>query len=116
MSSLLDLLAPLGWGSVGAAIGVAAYVWVSSRYVRKMVEIRHHSVEHERSLASIRGANTTHEKLKSLKAKGIHDPDVDLFLAVFDNDVDRLKAALKEGANPNVTDTEVLRRHQLELG
>jgi hypothetical protein len=36
-------------------------------------------------------------------------------MSIFENDVDRLKAGLKDCANPNVTDADVLRRHQADL-
>lgn len=46
--------------------------------------------------------------------KHVPDPDVHLFKAVFDNDSqtkEKLDKAIKEGANVNVTDTQIIRRY-----
>jgi hypothetical protein len=50
-----------------------------------------------------------------LKVRGQSDPDVDCFVAVFDNDVDLLKDALERGANPAASSGEVLSRHSEAL-
>jgi hypothetical protein len=54
------------------------------------------------------------ERFRRIKASGVDDPDVDMFIAVLEGDgsVDDLKDALDRGANPSITDTEVLRRHE----
>ena len=36
MSSLLELLYPIGWGAMASAIAAAAYVWVSTRFVETL--------------------------------------------------------------------------------
>jgi hypothetical protein len=54
-------------------------------------------------------------KFRHLKAKGVTDPNVDMFLAVFDNDTDALEAALLAGANKSITDLEVLDEHAADL-
>jgi hypothetical protein len=49
-----------------------------------------------------------------IQSKGVVDPDVDLFIAVTSefNNVDDTKRALGAGANPNVTQGEVLSRYK----
>lgn len=53
-------------------------------------------------------------KFRQIKARGVDDPDVDMFIAVLEGDgsVDTLKDALARGADPNITDTQVLRRYE----
>jgi len=41
----------------------------------------------------------------------IEDPDIDVFLAVFDNDTERLEKAVAAGADVNITDTALWNRH-----
>lgn len=43
--------------------------------------------------------------------KHVTDPDLDVFLAVFSDDVELLKSALEAGANPNVTDAALWNRY-----
>lgn len=43
--------------------------------------------------------------------KHIQDPDVFLFKGVFDNDREVVKRAIKNGANVNVTDTQIINRY-----
>jgi hypothetical protein len=50
-----------------------------------------------------------------LKRTGVVDPNVDMFVAIFDNDVEALKAALEAGADQSITDTQVLAAHEAEL-
>ena len=50
-----------------------------------------------------------------LKAKGVNDPNVDLFLALIDDDAEALKAAIDAGADPNITDRQVLSAHAADL-
>ena len=52
---------------------------------------------------------------RRLQEKGRPDPDVDMFVAVFDNDTTALKTALSAGADTSVTDGVVLSRHHAEL-
>jgi hypothetical protein len=54
-------------------------------------------------------------KFKHLKKKGVDDPNVDMFVAVFDNDTELLKGALAAGADRTVTDNQVLNGYQAEL-
>jgi hypothetical protein len=54
-------------------------------------------------------------KMRYLKAKGVQDPDLDMHLAVVDDDTAALETALAAGANPAVTDGQVVRRHAAEL-
>jgi hypothetical protein len=54
-------------------------------------------------------------KLLYLKQRGIQDPNIDLFLSVLDSDVNLVKAALDAGADPSVTDSEVVARYSDEL-
>jgi hypothetical protein len=50
---------------------------------------------------------------RKIEAGGVDDPDVDVFIAVFEGDdsIDALKDALARGADPNVTDKQVLARY-----
>ena len=41
----------------------------------------------------------------------IEDPDLDLWLALFENDTLKLTAALEAGANPNATDTSIYNKY-----
>jgi hypothetical protein len=43
--------------------------------------------------------------------KHVADPDIDLFLGVFENDIKLLESALKAGGNPNVTDAALWNRY-----
>jgi hypothetical protein len=49
--------------------------------------------------------------MKALRDAGVDDPEVDLFDAVLRNDLPLLKSALRRGADPNVRDARVIRRH-----
>jgi hypothetical protein len=49
---------------------------------------------------------------KCITGAGVHDPDVDLWIAVMEDKVDAAKSAMNAGANPVATDTEVLKRHR----
>jgi hypothetical protein len=50
---------------------------------------------------------------RQLKAGGVDDPDVDMFIAVLEGDdsIDALNDALARGADPNVTDKQVIARY-----
>ena len=50
--------------------------------------------------------------LRYLKEIGIDDPNIDLFLSVIEDDVDKARKALDNGANPNVTDYQIINRYQ----
>lgn len=52
------------------------------------------------------------ECLEMLKNKGVEDSNVDLFLAIFNNDPAGLEAALKDGADPNMTDRKLLLKYK----
>lgn len=54
-------------------------------------------------------------KMRALQATGVADPDVDLFVAVFDRDEAGLSAALAAGADQTQTDAAVLARHGARL-
>jgi hypothetical protein len=57
-------------------------------------------------------------KLLHLKNKGITDPNIDLFLAILDpagGSADRARAALAAGADPNITDGQLLAKYQSQL-
>lgn len=60
-------------------------------------------------------ANETARKFRHLQSKGVADPNVDMFVAVFDNDTVALKAALEAGADTSITDNQVLAAHASEL-
>jgi hypothetical protein len=50
--------------------------------------------------------------LHRLKSAGTDDPDVDLFLSVFTESTEEVKTALERGANPHVTQGEIIRRYE----
>ncbi len=54
-------------------------------------------------------------KLKHLKNKGIIDPNIDLFLAVSLKDTELVKNALEKGADPTMTDTQLINQYKKEL-
>jgi hypothetical protein len=54
-------------------------------------------------------------KLRFLKAKGVDDPTLDMFLAVAAQDAVALKAARERGAEDNMTDTALLQKYAAEL-
>lgn len=54
--------------------------------------------------------------LRVLQGAGVDDPDVDLFVAVLTRDLKALQSALLRGADPNITDGELLRRHAAGSG
>jgi hypothetical protein len=49
--------------------------------------------------------------LRLLKATGLDDPDLDLFLAVLDRNFDALNDALARGADVNITDAVIIMRY-----
>jgi hypothetical protein len=55
-------------------------------------------------------------KLKHLKGKGIEDPNIDLFLAVLGRDSKEVQDALERGADPSITDGEILSKYKSYLG
>lgn len=55
------------------------------------------------------------EQLKALKRQGVEDPDIDLFLAVNENDTEGARKALDAGAHVNVTIGEILNRYRDRL-
>ncbi len=52
--------------------------------------------------------------IQFLHAKGIHDPDVDLFRSIISGDAKVREDALKKGARLSVTDTEIITRYKEE--
>jgi hypothetical protein len=58
---------------------------------------------------------TTKWKLEHLKKKGVVDPNVDLFIGVFNDDTAAVQAALGAGADVSVTDSKILAAHQSDL-
>lgn len=50
--------------------------------------------------------------MRQLKAAGVQDTNIDLWLAIDSNDQQALKSALDAGADPNMTDNAVLARHK----
>lgn len=58
---------------------------------------------------------TTKAKLNFLKSKGVVDPDIDLFIAIDNDDAGLAKDALDRGASPNASLGEIWDRHQKVL-
>ena len=54
-------------------------------------------------------------QLRYLLSQGVSDPDVDLFVAVLTGTEAGVKKALDQGANVNVTDTQLVQRHREKL-
>ena len=50
--------------------------------------------------------------LKYLKEKGIDDPNIDMFLAVEKGDTAALHKAVENGADVNITDSELIQKYQ----
>lgn len=57
----------------------------------------------------------TYRKFLHLKDKGIKDPNIDMFLAIFNSDESALKAALEAGADRSMTDTQLFDKYRNEL-
>jgi hypothetical protein len=53
--------------------------------------------------------------LKCLRENGVKDPDVDVFYGVFMNDLDIVKKAMDMGANPVVTQGEIIKKHKTNI-
>lgn len=92
------------------AIGVLVGVWVGTQYTRAYLAKRREIRSDDRP--GTVDLNPIYQRFKQLQTNGVHDPDVDLFVAVFENNVEAVKAALKNGANVNVRDKQVLQRHE----
>ena len=60
-------------------------------------------------------AEATEAKFRHLQNKGVNDPNVDMFVAVFANDTEALKAALESGADTSIGDAQVLAGYKAEL-
>lgn len=58
------------------------------------------------------GRQENEQRIRDLKAQGIDDPDLDLWMAVLDNKVPALEDAIKRGANAQTTMETLLHRHQ----
>jgi hypothetical protein len=84
-----------------------------------MMKAREHDTAIEALMQSAKEKEATeeltHEFILFLERKGIDDPDVKLFSAVFGNDVPAAEAALKSGAKINVTTGEIRRRYQTDF-
>ncbi len=77
--------------------------------MRSVVNDEHGGADDEERNALVR------RKFEFLKAQGVDDPEVDMFLAVWAGDTAELQNAIDRGANVNATDTAVLRRHEVIL-
>ena len=53
--------------------------------------------------------------LNAIRDEGIDNPNVELFIGVLENDVDKVKKALDDGANANITDSAVIEYHRTLL-
>jgi hypothetical protein len=60
-------------------------------------------------------ADSLKKTLNYLLTLGVKDPDVDLFIGVLEGDLNRVKRAIAQGANVDVTDTQLLRRYESKL-
>lgn len=69
----------------------------------------------QRQLAVGPDADSVERKLTYLKAKGINDPDIDLFVGIFSNDALLVKTALDNGADPSITDVALVDKYKNEL-
>lgn len=54
-------------------------------------------------------------KFRFLKARGIDDPNIDLFLAVDEGDTAKLQAAIDKGADVNISDAAILQKYETAL-
>jgi hypothetical protein len=64
-------------------------------------------------------ANATLQMFLHLKKKGVEDPNIDMFIAVMSpedpENTKKLQAALEAGADPSVTDSELIQKYQTQL-
>jgi hypothetical protein len=60
-------------------------------------------------------ANAARARFLFLKDGGIRDPNIDMFIAVLEKDAEGLTKALAAGADPSVTDAQVLAAYSAEL-
>lgn len=61
------------------------------------------------------GDEAKRQAFEHLKRKGVNDPNVDFWLAVFTDDREAMDAAVKAGADTGVGDLQVLGEHTAEL-
>lgn len=59
--------------------------------------------------------NSFERKILFLKEKGITDPNIDLFLGILENKEDLVKSALDNGADPSLTDAQLIEKYKDEL-
>jgi hypothetical protein len=111
MSDLTQtLVTSVSWLSLIAAFAAVLIVYFGTRSVRTLVAKRHELVA-EGEEKSTSDSNPVYLQMLELRKRGVKDPDVDLFLGVFANSVDQVKAAINAGANVNARASEVLARH-----
>ena len=84
--------------------------------------IKRYQSEYDK-LCKVRGKSPKESKKKIVEVDGelplrigavFFGPDVLLWQGVFTNDVNIVKKAIEAGANPNVTDIEIINRYQAE--
>ncbi|HJP89842.1 MAG TPA: hypothetical protein VJ850_12475 [Candidatus Limnocylindrales bacterium] len=54
-------------------------------------------------------------KVRHLQKLGVNDPNVDMFVGLYDRNVDAVRAALEAGADVSLRDTQVIAQHEDEL-
>jgi hypothetical protein len=118
MTAFIESVAPyVSWIALAVSVGAILSVWAGTRSLRTLSAKRKDVFAEQPVEKPSALANPFYLRLKSLREqKGVADPDVDLFMAVFENDVDKLQRALDAGANVNVTDLELARKYGLDLG
>nr|WP_298414395.1 hypothetical protein [uncultured Halomonas sp.] len=53
--------------------------------------------------------------IEALEGEADSDPDVKLFLGVYKNNKKMMSDAIKSGADPKITDIQIIKRYQAEL-
>ena len=115
MSRVLEAIAPtVAWIALAVALAAVLYVWLSTKVIRTLLAKRREFAMRPEQAASDYHSNPFYQFLQGVRAKGTRDPDVDLFIAVLEGDVEHLKQALAEGANVNVTDSELVKRYSVD--
>lgn len=74
----------------------------------------HHKIKNNSSTQQVI-KDTIKQRFTFLKQNGIQDPDLDLFIGVFNNNENEVKEALDKGANVATTDLALIEKYKKQL-